>query len=137
MHLKFALIADVATVDALGKFSAIGIFDTIASLNFPMKHRDMNLLMSVEGTQSEKGEHTISIEFRDDDDNRILETKKLIELGNKNNTHGNLTAQLLLKLQDLPFTKPGQYQFVIFADQRFLGRLILTVQRIEKKPQGI
>jgi hypothetical protein len=136
MILKFAFISDTATISSDGKLSAIGIFDIIGSVSYPMKHRDMSLVLSIEGTQSEKGTRKISIEFRDEDDNRILEAIQNIELGNNALTHGNLRAQMLLRLQDLPFGKPGQYQFVIFGDDRFMGRVIITAQKIEVKPQG-
>lgn len=131
MYIKYALLADVITQDATGKINAIGIFDNIAAPNFPTSVRDISLVASIEGTFSEKGIHKITIAFRDEDDNQLIAVDQNIEFTSKIKTEGNLLARVVLKLQDLPFRKPGQYQFVIFGDDRFLARITLPARKIE------
>lgn len=136
MYLRYAFLADFVTMDAGGKLSANGIFDVIHAVSFPMKHRDMSIVVNLEGSQSEKGPHKITIEFRDDQGNKILGLDQNIELGNSKVKHGNLRAGVLLRMQDIPFIKPGQYEFVIFCDDRFLGRIIFHAQKIEVQQTG-
>jgi hypothetical protein len=129
-------IAENVSFDVDRKLTASGIFDNILAPNFPAKHPRMCLVVNVEGAYSEKGLHPISVEFRDNDDNRIFETTQQIELGNPNITHGNLRAGVIFDLRDLLFKKPGEYQFVIFVDGRFLGRLLFTAQKFTIKHEG-
>ena len=136
MYLRYAILADTVTQDASGKLSAIGIFDAVAALNFPMRHRDLCLVANIEGSNSEKGPHKISIELRDEDDNRTLTVDQDIDLGNNNPSKGNLIARVILRMQDLPFQKAGQYQFVFFCDNRFLGRINFAVTKMEMPKQG-
>lgn len=136
MFIRFMFLADNVSFDMTGKLSANGIFDNILSRSFPTMRPEMYLVVNVEGSFSEKGEHNISVEFRDEDDNRLQMWSQKIQLGDPTITHGNLRAGVILGIRNLTVNKQGQYQFVVFADDRFLGRFILTAQKITVKDAG-
>ncbi len=134
MFVRYAFLADHVLFDAIGKMIAVGIFDIIYAQKFPTKHRDMTLALNLEGTSTEKGDHKVSIELRDDKANRLVSLEQTIKMENPGVTHGSLRAAMIARFQDLPFPKAGQYEFVIFADDRFLSRVSFAVSqiRIEK-----
>lgn len=125
MFVKYAFLADSATIDAAGKLTAMGIFDIIFAPKFPVRHRDMTLVAYLEGSAAEKGNHKLSVELRDDKANRLGAYEQTIAL---NPT--SLRAGMMFKLLDFVYPRAGQYEFVIFADDRFLGRVTFSVQKI-------
>jgi hypothetical protein len=136
MFVRYAFLADTVSTDAIGKISAIGIFDNIMARNFPTVHRDMTLVVNLEGTTSERGDHKISVEIRDSDANRLIAIDQPITLGNPAITHGTLRHGVIVKMQDIPFQRQGQYEFVVFGDDRFLVRVPFMVQKITVKEAG-
>jgi hypothetical protein len=130
MFVRYAFLADAVSIDVNGKLNAMGIFDNVLSTSFPTLQREMVLAVNLEGSHSEKGEHKITIEFRNDKDDKIFGLEQKIELGSHGALHSNPRAALITKLRDLLFQKQGQYQFVIFADDRFLGRILFMAQKI-------
>ncbi|MBI1805349.1 MAG: hypothetical protein HY033_11575 [Ignavibacteriae bacterium] len=136
MFIRYSFLADTVTVDASGKLNAIGIFDNIFAAQFPSIHRDMTLVINLEGTVAEKGEHDLSVELRDDKANRLAAFDQKINIQNAAITKGSLRANVIFKLQDLPFQRHGQYEFVFFIDGRFLGRVLFIVQRVDIKKAG-
>jgi len=135
MFLKNAFLADVVTSDATGKLTAVGIFDVIFSSAFPTVHRDMTLVVRLEGTPAEKGDHNLSVELRDHDANKIAQFGQKIALL-PSNIDKILRAQVIVNLRDVPFRSPGQYEFVIFSDERFLGRVVFTLGKVKVKEAG-
>ena len=125
------------SLDQAKKVNAIGIFDNIFATNFPAAHRDMALIAKFEGTNTDKGDHKISVELRDDDDNKIVPSlDQNVVLGNAPITQGATSGGLVMRFQDLVFPKPGQYQFVLFGDDRFLGRVLFTVVKANVRGVG-
>jgi hypothetical protein len=136
MLVRYAFLADTVTLDAVGKINAIGIFENVLAQNFPSVHRDMCLVINLEGTINERGEHKITVEFRDSDSNKLASVDQKIALGNPKITHGTLRAGVIMKFQDLLFQRAGQYEFVVFGNDRFLNRVTFMVNQIEIKEAG-
>jgi len=135
MFIKYGFLADTVTLDASGKASAIGIFEIIYTQGFPMVHRDMSLFVHFEGTIAEKGDHKFSVELRDRDGNRLMPVfEPTVKIANPPGLHDIAAGGLLLKLMDVPFKKAGQYEFVIFTEGRFVGRVTFSVQKIVIAP---
>jgi hypothetical protein len=135
MNLKNAFLADAATVDASGKLNAVGIFDVIFFRSLPAVHRDMALVIRLEGAPSEKGDYALSVELRDDQANKLASFDQQIAL-KPAPVKGNLRAQVLMNFRDVPFRTAGQYEFVIFVNQRFLGRVTFVVQKVRVEEAG-
>jgi len=80
MFVRYSFLADAAHVDPSGRVTALGIFDVIFAETFPVLHRAMSLIIMIEGTASEQGEHSISTEMRDQKGNRRLyEESRLLQ----------------------------------------------------------
>jgi len=136
MFVRYAFLADTVSRDINGKISAIGIFDNIIAQSFPAVQRDMTLVIHLEGTINEKGEHKISVEVRDCDSNRLVKMDQSIVLGVPSVTHGILRQGVLIRMIDMSFPKKGQYEFVVFGDDRFLVRIPFMVQKMDIKEAG-
>jgi len=136
MFARYAFLADHVTFDANGKMTAVGIFEVIYAPAFPTKHRDMTLTINLEGTVNEKGKHNVAIELRDDKANRLFSTDLPVELKRPGVTQGSLRVGVVIRLMDIPFPRPGQYEFVVFADDRFLTRVSFAVSKIRVKEAG-
>jgi hypothetical protein len=136
MFVRYAFLADHVLFDAVGKMIAVGIFDIIYAQRFPTKHRDMTLAINLEGTSTERGDHSISIELRDEKANKLVSLEQKVKMEKPGVTHGSLRAGMIAKFQDLPFHKAGQYEFVIFADDRFLSRVSFAVSQIRVEKAG-
>jgi hypothetical protein len=135
MFIRYAFLADSAFLDAAGKLTATGIFDVIRATTFPTVHRDMTLVAYLEGSMSEKGDQKFLVELRDDGANKLASFDKTIALG-PTIIQSTLRAGVIVKLQDLPFQRAGQYEFVMFVNDRFLGRVTFTVQKVHVKEVG-
>jgi hypothetical protein len=136
MFLRYAFLADTVSLDAGGKLSVIGIFERILTTQIPCVHRDLTLVANFEGNISEKGQHKAIVELRDSKGNKLGAFEQQIGMEAPGVTHSSLTAGLILKMQDLPFQQAGQYEFVLFVDDRFLGRIPFLVQQLHVKKTG-
>ncbi len=137
MFVRYAFLADNVTMDAGGKMNAMGIFDIILAQKFPTIQRDMTLVVDLEGSSHEKGEHKISIEMRDSKgSNKLFSFEQTISMTKPGITHGSLRAGLMTKMRDIPFNKAGQYEFVVFSDDRFLSRIVFTVNQLHIQKAG-
>jgi hypothetical protein len=123
-------------VDASQKMSAIGIFDVIFASQFPARNTNMSLVFKLDGTIAEKGKHNLSVELRDEKSNKLAEFRQDLEFQPPPNVQGKVSAQVIMRMQNLPFQTKGQYEFVIFVDDRFLGRVPLTIQQLIIKATG-
>ncbi len=126
MLLKYAFLADTAMLDSVGKATAVGIFDNINAPAFPVRQRDMTLVALIEGTAAETDECSLTIELRDDKANRFGKFDQKIKLATTPNKSIS-RARIFLRIQDLPFFHAGEYEFVLFVNDRFLGRVTFTV----------
>lgn len=136
MFIRYTFLADKVSLDATGKLNALGIFDTIFTTQFPTIHREMTLVAKLEGTLAEKGEHKLSVEFRDADANKLGSFEQKIAWETSLMGLNILKAGVIVEMRGLRFNSAGQYEFVMFLDDRFLGRVPLTVQQIRIKREG-
>jgi hypothetical protein len=136
MFVKYAFLAESATLDRDMKVSAISIFDVLKAGGFPVVHRDMVLVAQLEGTPGEAGDHKVTVELRDEKVNVLAKMELPIVLNSSKLVHGIYRAQILVKLQDLVFPSAGHYEFVLFLNERFLGRTTFTVVKTETKRAG-
>lgn len=109
--LKYFLQCDEVRNDQ-GKFSAIGIFDTIFSFIFPANHKKFFLLAGFTG---EPGLHKLELQVSGPD-GRVL-----------GNTKGELTldspahvANVIFGFENFPLPSEGKYTLSLFLDGDFL-----------------
>jgi len=133
MFVKYAFLAESAHIDAKGNITAVAIFDTVLAPGFPALRRDITLVAQLEGTASEAGDHKITVELRDEDSNRLAEMALPIALGSSKLLHGIFRSGVILQMHDLVFKNAGHYEFVMFVNGRFLGRVTFAVQKVQAR----
>jgi hypothetical protein len=136
MFVRYAFLADSVSVDVNGKLNAMGIFERIFARKFPALHREMVLVARFEGTVADKGTHKITVEIRDGDANPLGSREQTIELKSLPGIHGNVVGGLVLRLRDFVFKRAGQYEVVIFDNNRFLCRVTFLLLELQIKEAG-
>jgi hypothetical protein len=130
MFLRYAFLADLITLDITGKANAIGIFDIIAVQNVPVIQPSTFLLIRIEGNISESGQHNLTISLRNDKGEPIgSEIKQNFSLED-GGFNGVIEKNIIISFRNIPFNKLGRYEFVLFADERFLGRVNFLVKKV-------
>ncbi len=136
MFVRYAFLADSATLDENRKVNAMGIFDIIFARKLPSVHRDMTIVVDLEGVAAEKGDHTLSMELRDNKATKLASFEQKIVLNPSPASQSVVRAGMVTKLQDIPFMKAGHYEFVMFINERFLGRIPFTVIQLREAGAG-
>ena len=72
MKLDFAVVADYALVDQVGKISVLGMYQHIWVQQFPAMHPRLHLVLRLRGKRTEIGEHHVQIRLLDEQDTEIL-----------------------------------------------------------------
>ena len=134
MYLKFAFICDYASIDRSGKISACGLFEVIMTTAFPTVQPQFFLVGKLEATDHERGRHDLTIEWRDDQGNRIHSIDQEVKIENPGVTQGSFGAGFVVEFKGLQFPKAGVYEFVIFVDTRFLARVVFAVKKLAPPP---
>jgi len=70
------------------------------------------------------------LEFRDPKDKLLAEIKQSIGFTPKRSKEF-IRSNVIMGFRDLVFPLPGQYEFVFFIDERFLGRVTLDILQLE------
>lgn len=132
---KLALTADFANVTAEGKLNIIGVFDRIASTNFPVVHPQMQLILQFEAQYVERDRlHKIEIVLEDPDGRRLLALEGSVTFTGGTPGHTLLSNQILT-LVNLGFERPGGYQFSIFINGHLNHQVPFEVKQVELPEQ--
>ena len=124
------LIADTVIQDkATNKWSAIGIFDKIISINFPCVHPSLALYIRLSDAE---GKYDIRVEFRDVGE-RKLAIFEGITLRIRSRLHH---PDLGIKTLNLPIPKPGKYYFDLYFNGELTESLPLEVEELTQIKKG-
>jgi uncharacterized Zn-finger protein len=96
-----------------GKFSAIGIFDTIYSLFFPASHPRFFLLLGFTGAE---GNYKVDIYITSPDGKQIAELKGEVRIQNESHV-----TNAVFCFEKFPLVIPGRYTITIFLEGDFLA----------------
>ncbi len=113
MKIPMAFIADEANISQEGKLNVLGVFDRIASANFPMVHPKMVFVFRILAEFGDGGRPTpVRVRLIDDDGTVLFEAggeivAPQVEPGEFVTTHQ------LFGLLGIRFERPGNYRFVI------------------------
>ncbi|MFC1545747.1 DUF6941 family protein [Gemmatimonadota bacterium] len=132
MKLSVAVLADHANVAAGEKLNVFGVFDTIATEEFPsiIPFMVLALRICIEYEDQEKT-HKFRISLRDEDGKEYMEanaTLTVMKIPAGEVMHKNL----ILNFAGLQIGKKGRYAFHITANDKLLDRIDLRV--IEGRP---
>jgi hypothetical protein len=130
MELTLALLADYANISREGKLNIMGIFEQIHAQQFPATHPQMHLVIRLEATPFEMGQHTVGLSFIDDDANEVFGIRGGLVIP-ESQAGQNIIAPSIFALNAITFPKAGMYEFVILADEQELGRVPLRVLALQ------
>ncbi|MGB9691757.1 MAG: DUF6941 family protein [Candidatus Sumerlaeaceae bacterium] len=111
-HLKYFIQCDDVRNEQ-GKFSAVGIFDTIYSLFFPTNHPRFFVLIGFVGP---KGTFPLEVHISAPDGHSIAEAKGKLQIGAPHQV-----ANIVFCFENFPLIAPGQYTITLFLEGDFLA----------------
>ena len=132
MNIQVAVLCDSAT-EYQHRLCILGIFDTIRTHQLPATKPQCSIALQILWTKIEEGSHTIKTRFMDDDGNPALKpvnSSVEVIIPPKSSF---VTTNHILNIQQLKFTKTGNYLIVIDIDGKMATEIQLQVLLIEQK----
>ena len=133
MNIQVAVLCDSAT-EYQHRLCILGIFDTIRTHQLPATKPQCSIALQILWIKIEEGSHTIKTRFTDDDGNPALKpvnSSVEVIIPPKSSF---VTTNHILNIQQLKFTKTGNYLIVIDIDGKMATEIQLQVLLIEQKP---
>lgn len=127
MICRYALLADSANQTKEGKLNVFGVFDRIWAKKFPVQHRQMVLILGLEGVFNDVGEHSISINLVDsvgDDAVPALTGSFNMSPRGPNKPPRD---RIVLPIVNMPFEGPDEYKFEVRIDDVLMAEVPLEV----------
>ena len=132
MNIQVAVLCDSAT-EYQNRLCILGIFDTLRTHQLPATKPQCSIALQILWTKIEEGSHTIKTRFMDDDGNPTLKpvnSSVEVLIPPKSSF---VTTNHILNIQQLKFTKSGNYLIVINIDGKMATEIQLQVLLIEQK----
>lgn len=115
MKTDFAVVCDYALVDQYGKLSVLGMFQHIWVAQFPTVHPRLHLVVRMRGKRTEVGQHHLRIRLVDDERTEVLSGDGTVTFNEPPAGVTEIEAGTVLAF-DVPFRKPGRYEFEVSID---------------------
>ena len=132
MNIQVAVLCDSAT-EYQNRLCILGIFDTIRTHKLPATKPQCSIALQILWTKIEEGSHTIKTRFMDDDGNPTLKPVNSSVEVIIPPISSFVTTNHILNIQQLKFTKTGNYLIVIDIDGKMATEIQLQVLLIEQK----
>ncbi len=132
MNIQVAVLCDSAT-EYQNKLCILGIFDTIRIHQLPATKPQCSIALQILWTKIEEGSHTIKTRFMDDDGNPTLKPVNSSVEVIIHPKSSFVSTNHILNIQQLKFTKTGNYLIVIDIDGKMATEIQLQVLLIEQK----
>ena len=132
MNIQIAVLCDSAT-EYQNRLCILGIFDTIRTHQLPATKPQCSIALQILCTKIEEGPHTIKTKFMNDDGNPTLKPVNASVEVLIPPTSSFVTTNHILNIQQLKFTKTGNYLIVIDIDGKMVTEIRLQVLLIEQK----
>lgn len=131
-RLKYFIQCDEVRNDN-GKFSALGLFDTIFSFIFPAAHRRFFLMLGFTGGE---GRYDIEVHITAPNGVTLAETKGLLQLAS-----AHQVGNVIFAFENFPLPVEGVYTMSVFRDGDFCSEFQFIVrppvERRERSPEEI
>ena len=132
MNIQVAVLCDSAT-EYQNRLCILGIFDTTRTHQLPATKSQCSIALQILWTKIEEGSHTIKTKFMDDDGNPTLKPVNSSVEVIIPPISSFVTTNHILNIQQLKFTKTGNYLIVIDIDGKMATEIQLQVLLIEQK----
>ncbi len=137
MEVKFAVLADYASITREGKLNVLGIFDTINAPTLPMGLPLFYVVVSYEAGAAEFDSiKNVEIVLCDEDGNRILGMNQELKIARPQVKGTMVTANQIAGIVGCQFNKTGSYQFDILVNGDSKKTISLRVNQISQDTKG-
>lgn len=123
METKYAFVCDCANVDTQGKLNVLGIFNNINIRQFPCTYGSFMYVAALEFSHAEDGVHGFRLCFIDYDGKDILPPQE----GKIDVTNSKNSANLIVKIETINFTKEGRYRIDLAVDNMLASSVLINV----------
>ena len=125
-RLSYTIFCDDVRQELGGKFSLMGLFESIASGSFPALHPRFAIINEWAGG---KGEFSARIRLLSPDRSTVLsESESTISLYNESQRHRDISVRF-----NTSFPAPGTYWVELLLDNEQTGLIPLPVQNVSQK----
>jgi hypothetical protein len=132
MNIQVAVLCDSA-IEYQNRLCILGTFDTIRTHQLPATKPQFSIALQILWSKIEEGTHTIKTRFMDEDGNPILKAVNASVKITIPPTSSFVTTNHILNIQQLKFTKAGNYLIVFDIDDDMKTEIQLQVLQIEGK----
>ena len=127
MDVSFLQVADYASMSQDGKLSIMGIFSQINVPAFPAAHPQMFVVVQFSVPPGEYGrKFKLTVKLIDEDGQEVLSTPTLDQEAPRGQGL-SVYANVILRLINVVFQKPGTYEFSAMVDGDTKGSMPLAV----------
>jgi hypothetical protein len=135
VKVPLALVCDAANVSREGKLNILGVFSALRARQFPCVHPTLTLVVGLEATYTERGEHAIDIRLVDADGGELLKLDGQVNIQSERPGRPIFT-QAILQLNNIAFPHAGTYTVDILVDRRHERSVPLEVHEIAEPDGG-
>ena len=133
MEVDLAVVADAANVSQEGKLNILGIFDTIWTREFPVRHPTMVFVLRVTADITDQGSHRMQLRLMDEDGGQLFKAEGPLQVPAR--APGlPIKPNIIIGLNGISFQKSGDYSFEVILDDRHLKSVPLSVRRAPGDP---
>jgi hypothetical protein len=137
MDVKFAVLADYASITREGKLNVLGIFDIINAPSLPMGLPLFYVVVSYEvGSAEFDTTKNIEIVLCDEDGDRLMSLNQELHIGSPSIRGTLLTTNQIAGIVGCRFTKTGSYQFDILVNGDSKKTIPLRVNQVTRGGEG-
>jgi hypothetical protein len=127
MQIEIFTLCDAATSDH-GKINILGSFDTIWVRQFPAVYPHCAIAVKMRFSAVEKGDHNLSVRFIDADGQNILPPATGTFTVNMPDGQLSASTDIILNIQSLNLTKPGECSLELSIDGQNIISLPLFIR---------
>jgi hypothetical protein len=132
MEVKFAVLADYASITREGKLNILGIFDAINTEKFPIALPSFFVVASLTAGAAEfETDKNIKIVLCDEDGNCLFSAEQVIHVTRPNKAGALFTTNQIAAIVGFPFKKAGDYQFSILVNNEEKKSILLQVNELK------
>lgn len=130
MYVKYGILADGVAMSS-GKWTLVGIFNTVWMAKFPKKWVRLSVFVRIEAERREAGDHTAKLDFVDETGQRLADPPELkFSLDPAGVVEGTpLVAEFVMEVGNLNIPGPGNYDFTVRVDGTYLYSIPLYVRQ--------
>ena len=137
MEVKFAVLADHASITREGKLNVLGIFDVINTSKLPVGLPLFYVVVAYEAGAAEfDSTKQIEIVLCDEDGNRLLALSQELKVGRPQTIGTLVTANQIAGIVGCQFSKTGNYQFDILLNGDSKKTISLRLNQVAQDKKG-